>query len=275
MPAPKIDEHHDEKIVRVEKLTPEVLKSFLNHEICAIVVSNYIETSLCDRLTKVFLDHQSEDYHHEVREGEKIHYLTYGVNRIGVAFNTTYNHPVGSPEWQRYYNEAMQGTRFIRDAAYPYLSPIDHLRLEFDELWAPGANIANFEGRKMFVGIVRITEPKKDILEKPHCDAVPERFANLKSQYSANVYLSVPEEGGELEMWDMAPLPITEIDHADINKDWRNSGIPSLLVKPHQGDLILINTRRPHAVRKFAEGTRVSVQCFFGLKNDNSLVLWN
>lgn len=266
---------HKEKVLTVDHLTEDALRSFFNNEVCVIRVPHYTDAALCDSLTENFLHQASEDYHHEIHEGDKIEYLSYGVNRIGVAYNTTYNHPVGSPEWVRYYNEALEGTHRIRNAAYPNLSPIDRFRLEMDELWVPGANIAAFEGRKMFVGIVRITQPKKNIMEKPHCDSVPERVTNLQSQYSANIYLSVPNEGGELEVWDREPLHIQEIDHEDIHKDLRDEGIPSFLIKPNKGELIIINTRRPHGVRGFPEGTRVSVQCFFGMRPDKSIVMWN
>lgn len=267
----------EDRILTIDKLTEDALKSFINNEVCAIRVPHYTEEFLCDKLADQFLKQEGEEYSHEIREGDKIKYIYYGVKRIGVAFNTTYNHPVGSPEWERYYKEALEGTRFVRNVAYPYLSPIDHVRLELDELWTYGANIANFEGKKMFAGIVRITLPKKTLEEpeRPHCDSVPDRFVQLKSQYAANIYLSMPEEGGDLEMWDREPLPINEIDNENINKDWRNEGLPYLSIKPKKGDLFLINTRRPHSIKGFQEGTRVSLQFFFGLTSDNRIVIWN
>lgn len=268
---------YSEKILTLDKLDLASLKAFFSNKICAIRVPNYADTQLCDRLTNWFLNNKIEEYEHEVRDDKGVRYLKYGVGRVGVAYNTTYNKAANSPEIQKYYNEALPGIRSLRDAMAPNLSPIDKLRLELDELWPNNASVAAFEGKKMFVGIGRIMIPETSHLAEaqPHFDSVPEKLSMLSGQFSANIYLTLPPSGGELEIWDIPPLPISEIDNADINKDWRSNLPQSLLIKPEKGELILINTRRAHAVRKFDKGERATVQCFIGLKADNSLVFWN
>merc|ERR1719436_459860 len=98
----------------------------------------------------------------------------------------------------------------------------------------------------------------------------------IKQQFAANVYLDVPERGGELEIWDVEPLSCDAIVQLDQSKDIR-SQLPtdSIKVRPVKGDLLLFNTRRPHAVCPFPNGTRTSMQTFIGCNDDKPLILWN
>ncbi|MGI4850349.1 MAG: 2OG-Fe(II) oxygenase [Janthinobacterium lividum] len=241
-------------------------------------MSSYADKDLYEKLSDWFINNKRvENYYHEVRKDDKVEYLQYGVDRVGVAYNTTYGKDKNSLEWQRYYQESIEGIHSLRDFCYPFLSPIDHLRVELDELWSKSCHVANFEGEKMFVGIGRIMDASTSGIaeEQPHFDSVPDKLGHLKSQFSANVYLKMPSEGGELEIWDMTPLPIQEIDNAKMDTDWRRLLPKSFLIKPALGDLVFINTRRAHAIRKFNEGKRVTLQCFIGLDQNQSLNLWN
>lgn len=265
-------------VLTLTKLDQTSLKKFFNNHVCAIRVPKYADEALCNTLANWFTNSdRKEDYYHEVREGEVVKYLEYGVERVGVAYNTTYGKPKGSPEWNRYCAEALSGIQSLRTACHPFLSPIDKFRLELDENWPQGANVANFEGQKMFVGIGRVMEASTSNLAElqPHFDSVPNNLKHLKGQFSANIYLQLPPSGGELELWNITPLPISEIDSADVDVDWRSNLPKSFTIKPEIGDLILINTRRAHAIRSFKQGKRVTVQCFIGLNVDDSLSLWN
>jgi hypothetical protein len=58
-------------------------------------------------------------------------------------------------------------------------------------------------------------------------------------------------------------------------EDWRATHGPPLQVRPEAGDLILFNARKPHAIRRFSSGDRISVQSFIGHGQDRPLLLWN
>ena len=68
-----------------------------------------------------------------------------------------------------------------------------------------GANLENIHGRKMFIGLCRVIEPNVDFL--PHQDKLSKdaqyikTTSMLKTQFAANVYIDIPENGGELDLW--------------------------------------------------------------------------
>jgi hypothetical protein len=272
------ENRNNHKVAKVDQLSTDVLRSFVQNELCAIHVPLYCDPYLCRQLGEWFAyNPELENYTHEIRNDDGVKYLEYGVERLGVPFNSTYGKKLDSPEKTLYYELASKGIRRVREKYAPHLSPIDKLRLELDELWPHGANVAAFEGRKMFVGIGRVMRAEtSNIAEfQPHFDAVPQALANLQAQYAANIYLVMPEQGGELELWDAPPLSLDQLENEHVDHDWRSELPSSFLVAPRHGDLIIFNARRPHAIRSFPDGCRVTLQSFLGLTESQSIVFWN
>jgi hypothetical protein len=264
----------NKKIITTDYLNEQDLTKLFNDEICIIQVKQFCESVLCDRLSIWFKSSDRlAEYPYVMKRQDSVKTIYFGVDRVGIPYNSTYG---DSAQKEKYYAEAMSGIRALRAASYPGLSPIDRLRVELDENWVPGANLANFEGKKMFVGIGRVMKPELSQMSEyqPHWDSVPTQYANLLGQFSANVYLAVPDEGGELEIWDIEPLPTSIIHHNDPERDWRAELPPSIRLKPDKGDLLLFNTRRPHAITRFDGATRVAAQCFIGINPDKSLSMW-
>ncbi len=110
-----------------------------------------------------------------------------------------------------------------------------------------------------------------------HAPNTPEANS-LISQFGINVYVDVPEVGGELAMW-MAEIS----DQQFLQMRGEKYAIPlelldkpDFLVKPKNGDLILFNARKLHAVLP-GEGTdRLTLSAFFGYRGDkNNLTVWS
>lgn len=264
-------------VIETEALTEKCLCDLFDNRILALRIPNYCNTFAASRLGTWFANqHDLPAYTHEIYEDGVLKQQYYGVYRYGFPFNKTYGTPSDSHTRQEYYRQAAKSIKNIRQACTPYLSPIDRIRLELDEIWATGAQVAHYEGHKMFVGIGRVT-PAADscILEKqPHVDCLPQTICQLDGQFSANVYLHMPESGGALEVWNVPPLSQAEIAALPKGKDWRVELPAPIFIHPQVGELILFNTRRLHAVQSFEEGVRVSIQCFIGRRTDSPLFLW-
>lgn len=262
----------DQRILRSTNLTAECLADLFTDRILALVVQGYYAPSLCESLSQAILaDTRVQRYTHEVVMENEVTQKYFGVDRLGIPFNSTYG---GDPiAEENYYREASSGIEHLRRLAAPAPTPADKLRLELDEHFLPGASVAAFSGRKMLAGIGRITKAELSAMsaEQPHFDALPARFGALDAQFAANIYLRVPPLGGELELWDVPPMdPL-----AKTPADWRSELPPSVKIAPQLGDLILFNCRRPHAIGAFTGEDRVSVQMFLGYRKGEALLLWN
>ena len=262
------------KVLTADVLTEDVLMKLVDDTVYAIRIPNFYPREACERLAAWYQNHPGlEDYSYTAYVEGKLVDIDLGVSRVGTSYNTTDGKPEGDPAFDAYYKVALPNMLATRNAALPYLAPIDQLRLYLDD--AMGAHIGRFDGKTMFAGIGRITKPNAHKLEEqPHFDSVPAKYG-MEKQFAANVFLTVPAEGGELEIWDNRPLTLEEIDAVDPSSDMRGKLGASFLIKPSQGDLIIINPRRAHAVRVYSEGTRISTTCFIGYRKGKPLVLWS
>src|SRR6266481_2478639 len=227
-----------------------LLRDLFGGRVAVVVVHEFALPEVCDRVRDFVRERAAvSPYTHEVYEGREVKQLYFGVDRVGVPFNSTMTPVDTKRSKENYYCEAIPAIRRLRTVCAPYMSAIDRLRLELDELWPLGAHNASFEGRSMFVGIVRLMQPLASEASElyPHFDALPSAICPLDGQFAANIFMAVPPLGGELEVWDVAPVPPGGV----LPADWRAMSGEPVRVMPMQGDLVIFNSRMPHAVRRF------------------------
>jgi hypothetical protein len=201
------------------------------------------------------------------------------VRRIGMAFYET----EGKKELiEQYFETARKNIQDFRDACAPYQSPIDGIRCLLDEIWSSGAMLQTLSNKKMFVGLSRMVKPgttflaHHDIFENDALGA-PEA-KSLLAQFGANVYIQMPESGGELLMWrDEIPTPIFDkMRGSDYGVKVEVLGKPDLKVRPNPGDLLIFNSRKMHAVAPGTERNRLALSCFVGYRGINKpLSIWS
>lgn len=180
----------------------------------------------------------------------------------------------------RYHDAAMRSIQDIRALIYPEITPIDHLRLLLEEVWPAGAHIETADGRKCFVGTCRVIEPGAAML--PHNDRFGrmrlDGLADMAGQLAVNVYLQMPERGGEIELWLREPTQAQDrVQEAKDGLERIELGEPKVLVRPGAGDLVIFNSRLIHGVTP-GEGeiSRVTTSCFIGYRDDVSpLTFWS
>ena len=266
------------RVVETDKLSFDLLNDLFQDKICILLIRGYASREVCKNLNVFFVTYGKDEYTHEIRTNSQTELLYYGVDRYGYPLNSTYTDN-SKEKLSYYFKQAPNTMRLIREAAYPYISPIDKLRVEFDEVWPYGSNIGVIDEKKTLCGIGRIMSAQLSHLseEQPHFDSVPQHyFPGICKQFSANIYLNVPDHGGELEIWDVKPIDIDISNNLIVPKDWRAVLPQSIKVKPEQGDLIIFNTRRPHAITKFEQAEpRTSIQTFIGLNKNLQIFLWD
>ena len=172
--------------------------------------------------------------------------------------------------------EAGAGEAEERATPMPVLTPVDKLRLLLDDVWVEGARVARDKqsNEALLAGAGRIMLAKG--LGHPgfcHVDDI-NVMHSMRGTFSANIYLAVPPEGGELLIY-----PIRVRSRMDFYKHapslsllltqepWAQKALRACLpqplrVQPVPGELVIICTQRPHAVSGFDFGDRVSMQGF-------------
>lgn len=255
-------------------LTHDAIKRLMEDETLVLIIKNYYSTQLAKKLANQFIQSEKlEQYTHEVVYDNELKQEYFGVDRVGFPFNLIYDNDQNDSLALKYYAEAPVNMARIRSYTAPALTPIDKLRLELDEKYLHGAMVARFQTQKMLAGIGRVTHAALSHLseDEPHFDALPEKFCQLDGQFACNIYLTVPKKGGELEVWDVKPMsPL-----ATAPANWRKQLPQSVTLKPNEGDLILFNCRRPHAIRRFKGEPRVTMQTFIGYRKTQPLLIWN
>lgn len=262
-------------LITARELTTAALVELMSGNAIAIRVPAFADTATCDRLGSWLAAHRSrQPYAHEETRDGALEYTYYGVDRVGQPFNLVLGTEQGSAERRRYYAAALANIRALRAAARPALSPIDALRLELDELWPAGARLASFEGEKMFFGIGRVMSADTSVRSEdaPHIDELPSSIFPLAGQFAANIYLSMPNIGGELELWHS----FGRLSGGTLLPSGRPSDVADITIKPEVGELVIFNAWRLHAIRRFDSGTRSSLQGFIGcVTTSEPLMLWD
>lgn len=265
--------HYNQRIHFTTRITNENISLLMTDEITALVIKNFYPAKDAARIAeKIISSENLAHYTHEIICDNELRQEYLGVDREGVPFNLLYDNDHHAAV-QHYYQSAKENIERIRSYAAPAFTPIDKLRLELDENYSHGAMIAAFRQRKMLAGIGRVSHAEMSHMSEdpPHFDALPAKFAPLARQFAANIYLKVPEHGGELEIWDVPPLsPLSTVP-----EQWRQQLPASTILKAEIGDLIIFNCRRPHAIRRFSGEPRVTMQVFIGYEPEKALQLWN
>jgi hypothetical protein len=258
------------QVIEKSEITQEDLLGLFNGGLAAVRVPGYYSTEQSKAITQVLLN---STLHGKYENAPNI-------GRVGQAF---FESQANEKLAQRYEKEAVKWIRELREGFSPNLTPIDRFRLEVDELWPHGANVAKMKGRKMFVGLARTfgqgsrAEPHQDMF---HWDAPESVEANVVStQIAMNVYLHLPDDGGELILW---PVSYNRNGYEERripgSYGLREETLPEPVatLHPRLGELILFNATKVHSVGKIKAGARVSWSCFVGYQGtDAPLVLWS
>ncbi len=275
-------------IIVTDKITSEMLKDFFENRIAGIHVPGYCSKEIAEHTSENILKKELHNWNiRDVKTG----YKTSDVEVFGNPFTTAAK---DDTSWTNYFAGAEKLASEMRELSYPYQYPIDRFRTEMDEIWPYGMMTGTYKDAKMVPGLVRVMHEKKiempeDISLGCHVDDTP-ILSEKKGKFSVNIYLKPAPKGGNLFVWNTKISGLKDffskwylaknffLDSNYMNEELQRS-FQAMLPKPteikvNQGDLVLINTGRPHAVSHFTGGTRVSLQSFITYKKDQPLRIW-
>ena len=273
----------DARVREADTLTPELLETLRSRRICAIHVRGYCAQSLAKRADRWIMRNARPVRWHVGRSNDIPTDMSYGV---GIPRQQTLHSRNAARVYAR---DALLSIRRVREAFAPHLSPMDRLRLELGEIWTDGVSIEPFERAPGFVGLVRIMRPDTVFEGKARRFGVCHVDSSAATrQFSSNIYLHVPRKGGELRIWNVSldrkteRNPIYELLKAaafapDVRECIAEFLPEPLVIRPEAGDLVILDTSRPHAVAGFSAGHRVSIQAFFrfGRKGSRHITMWS
>ncbi|WP_330330961.1 2OG-Fe(II) oxygenase [Streptomyces sp. NBC_00536] len=252
------------------ELTTETLLQLANREIGAIHVRGYYPVDIAQDVAQKAINHQALGNYHKQH--------TSSVGRVYMPHIDT--------KWDaeltdRYHEQAIPAIQDVRSMFHPYLSPVDRVRLELQELWPAGANLMRLRERACFVGAFRVFQPSTSEFY-PHNDAIDQEsdapeIEGVLNQLVANIYLQVPDEGGNLQLWLREPTEDetrTILDVEGLEPETVEE--PVHTIHPEAGDLIIFSPRMLHAVTAGHGKHRVGAAAFIATKGPQEpLAFWS
>lgn len=268
--------HHTRDVVRsatdeiADELTTETLLKLAAREIGAIHVKGYYPADIAGEVAQQAIEHKALGHYHKQ--------YTSSVGRVYMPHIDTKWDPELTA---RYHDAALPSIQDVRSMFHPYLSPTDRIRLELQELWPAGANLLRLRGRACFVGAFRVFQPETSEFY-PHNDAIDQEtdapeIEGVLNQLVANIYLQVPDEGGNLRLWLREPTPEeteTILDVEGLHPETVEEPVHE--IHPEAGDLIIFSPRQLHAVTPGRGRHRVGAAAFIATKGPQEpLVFWS
>jgi hypothetical protein len=252
------------------ELTTETLLQLADREIGAIRVEGYYPVDIAESVARKAISHRALGQYHKDRASS--------VGRVYMPHADTNWDPELT---KRYHDAALPAIGDVRSMFHPYLSPMDRVRLQLQELWPAGANLLRLRGRACFVGAFRVFQPMTSELY-PHNDAMDQEtdapeIVGVLNQLVANVYLQVPDVGGDLQLWLREPTPEENKIVLDVGGLAPETIEPPVhQIHPAAGDLIIFSPRMLHAVTAGHGKHRVGAAAFMATKGPHEpLAYWS
>ena len=258
-------------LVRIEnELSLETIQKLANCEIAAIHVKDFYPAELCNLVSKRVLNSSDLDYYNKEFVND--------VARLYLPYADAHGDAAAE---RAYHVDAIASIHATRALFYPHMSPMDHIRLLLEEYWPGGVALQKFHGKKCFGGILRVFEPGGAEFHA-HYDRLEEETdapeaKDIQQQFGMNIYLQVPDKGGDLQMW-LREATLEERKHVRQSEGIPHGSVepPYHTIHPEAGDMIMMSTRLLHAVTPGVETARISIGSFIGCYGEERpLTIWS
>jgi len=275
------------KVIVEKQLTESSLCALMaRNEISAIHVPSFCPPDVAESLSRKAF----EEYTHWKLEGiisTDMFYAGGSIPKEAADHNWI--------DFQRYFKEREDFVAKQRELSLGNWA-VDRLRLDLDEKWPFGACLGKYLGQTLRPAIMRIMDAKNNLdISVPKQGLIhTDDFPRLKPSYgtfSANIYLKIPEKGGELYIWGVNLRKIqgirgyisTQLLATLMNQGyvfdikWQEEILRLLpeahVIKPNVGDLVIFHSGRPHSVAPVTKGIRVTNQLFIDVRGKSPLII--
>jgi hypothetical protein len=157
--------------------------------------------------------------------------------------------------------------------------PFELCRSALGARWPQAVRVGRRDGRELGAGVAR--EPNQGFIV--HFDDANREFSgnlldvNMVAQFAFNLYLSVPETGGETVVWRHRWAPADErlrLPGSYGYSDHVIGGEECFELKPAVGEALLFDPRNFHAVRPSRDSRRIALGFSLGLADNGELWAW-
>lgn len=245
-------------VIEVSTLSVGLIEALAKKDVLAVRVPSYCGPDICAHVTR--------------RAGL--------VDGVGYADEPTFKKIIGGAVYDAahdpdqllsYLNSASSWIDDCRNIFLPYMNPAERLRCDLDGIWPHGCQVERFRGRPAFSGLLRAFD--FDAEARVHQDMVhwdipdvPESVT-IRATLSCVMYFSCSSSGGELELWDRGYTDHAEYQRSQVPGDYAidraNISVPTAVLTPQVGEMIIFNAQNLHAVRKNTGGDRRLTQSLF------------
>ncbi len=249
------------------------LLNLLSKEELVLSIYPFVEKTICKKWSDLLENSESLERYSNATD--------VSLNRIGM---TLFETECDEDKVNLYLDLASKTFELVENILGPGQNPIHYFHNVLNEVWPKGCLIESLEGRKMNPGIIRSFEADINGGLPPHVDMLAKdlpnsnAFNNMKAQLAVNLYLGIPDYGGELEIWDFEPtyeeIKSLYTGNYDFIDRKQLPGEP-ICIKPKAGELILFRSSCVHAVTGSSGGMRTAASCFIGFYGeDQPLTVW-
>ncbi len=246
------------------------LRQLATGEVDVIHVKGFYPPELCAKFAEHAINNQNLEFYNKKYVDD--------VARLYTPYADAHGDPAAE---DAYHAGAMASIEATREVFYPNLSPMDHARLMLEEQWPGGATLQELNGKKCFGGIMRVFAPGGAEFHA-HYDRLDEEtdapeVKGIQEQFGMNIYLQVPDEGGDLQMW-LRDATDDEREHVREKEGLPHGSIepPVHTIHPQAGDLIMMSSWLLHAVTPCVDKARVSIGSFIGCYGEEKpLTVWS
>jgi len=248
-----------------------LLPALAANEVGAIQISQFLCRQELDVITANMGSQDIAWYENKERQQGRI-----GINATG------YSHKAEGK--QEYFDLTPQAEQARDEIFAGTQSPIDKITEFFSEGYtASVATEPDMNNARYFAGLIRAMGAKSTL----HFDYAPKQLpgwsvAEADEQFGLVLYLQMPAEGGELNVYNRPWQPEDERHNNDI-KEKGTYGFdeevvgdaPHISVQPSEGDLVVFKPRNFHQVGEIkSDKPRLGLTTFMSLKGDR-LSLWS